>query len=245
MKIPMMLVGAALLSVFACAAPSTAADPPVPGDIAWRADPATSDGGPLLRVSRKTSSSDVVIDGTRSEFAGARAALGGRPGPISFTIVHEAGTLACSGRLTGAFDGEGDCRFTADTGFERALEQRGLAPDDRGDLLVMLLVDATVELADGLTREGVKPRDNGDLIAAAALGVTPDYVRDLRSEALVLTGVEDAIACKALGVDGAYVRGLADAGYRKLAAEEVVGMKAMDVSPEYARGMNRAARGDQ
>jgi len=245
MKIPMMLVGAALLSVFACAAPSTAADPPVPGDIAWRADPATSDGGPLLRVSGKTSSSDVVIDGTRSEFAGARAALGGRPGPISFTVVHEAGTLACSGRLTGAFDGEGDCRFTVDTGFERALEQRGLAPDDRGDLLAMLLVDATVELADGLTREGVKPKDNGDLIAAAALGVTPAYVRDLRSEALVLTGVEDAIACKALGVDGAYVRGLADAGYRKLAAEEVVGMKAMDVSPEYARAMNRAARGGQ
>ena len=55
MKIPMTLAGAAVLSVFACAAPSTAADPPVPGDIAWRADPATSGGGPLLRVSRKAS----------------------------------------------------------------------------------------------------------------------------------------------------------------------------------------------
>ena len=124
MKIPMMLVGAALLSVFACAAPSTAADPPVPGDIAWRADPATSDGGPLLRVSRKTSSSDVVIDGTRSEFADARAALGGGPGPISFTIVHEAGTLACSGRLTGAFDGE-NCR-----GAEKVTRLRAMFGDD-------------------------------------------------------------------------------------------------------------------
>jgi hypothetical protein len=245
MKIPMTLAGAALLSVLACAAPSTAADPLVLSDIAWRAEPTPSDGAPRLRVSRRTSSSDVVIDGIRNELAGARAALGRGAGPTGFAIVHEAGTLACSGRLTGAFDGQGDCRFTADPGFERALEQRGLAPANRGDLLAMLLVDATVELADGLTREGVKPKDNGDLIAAAALGVTPAYVRDLRSEALVLASVEDAIACKALGVDGAYVRGLAEAGYRKLAAEEVVGMKAMDVSPEYARAMNRAARGGQ
>lgn len=245
MKVPMIFAGAALLAVLACAAPSTAADPLVLGDIAWRARPATSEGGPRLRVSRGKSNSDVAIDGTRNEFAGAKAVLGGAPGPVSFTVVHEAGTLACSGRLAGAFDGEGNCRFTADPGLETALEERGLAPEDRNDLLAMLLVDATVELADGLTREGVKPKDNGDLIAAAALGVTPAYVRDLRSEALVLTSVEDAIACKALGVDGAYVRGLADAGYRKLAAEEVVGMKAMDVSPDYARAMNRAARGGQ
>src|SRR3546814_1381027 len=73
----------------------------------------------------------------------------------------------------------------------------------------MLLVDASIELADGLTREGVRPKDADDLIAAAALDVRPEYVRDLKSEALVLTDVEDAIACKALGVDGAYVRGLA------------------------------------
>src|SRR3546814_20134692 len=70
----------------------------------------------------------------------------------------------------------------------------------------MLLVDASIELADGLTREGVRPKDADDLIAAAALDVRPEYVRDLKSEALVLTDVEDAIACKALGVDGAYVR---------------------------------------
>src|SRR3546814_5986547 len=105
--------------------------------------------------------------------------------------------------------------------FERELNERGLQPDQRSSLLAMLLVDASIELADGLTREGVRPKDADDLIAAAALDVRPEYVRDLKSEALVLTDVGDAIACKALGVDGAYVRGLAAAGYRQLSADEI------------------------
>ncbi|PQM28332.1 hypothetical protein CVO77_07510 [Sphingopyxis lindanitolerans] len=176
----------------------------------------------------------------RAEFGAARDALQGGAGPVSFTVLHAAGTLACSGRLTGAFAGEGRCRFSADPRFEAALAERGLAPDHRADLIAMLLVDATVDLADGLTREGVKPKDNGDLIAAAALDVTPAYVHDLKSDAMVLTDIDDAIACKALDVDGPYVRGLAAAGYRNLAARDVVAMKAMDVSPDYARAMNRA-----
>ena len=240
MKAIYLATGAALLSVIACAAPSTAADPLVLGDIEWKATPAEGKGGPQLRISRRTSDSDVAIDGTRPELAGTEAALRGRTGPISFTVVHEAGTLACTGSLAAAFDGAGRCRFTADPAFERALASRGLAPDRRDDLLAMLTVDATIALADGLTAEGVKPKDDDDLIAAAALKVTPAYVRDLKSEALRLTDVEDAIACKALGVDGHYVRGLAAAGYRNLDPDDVVAMKAMDVSPEYAQAINRA-----
>lgn len=240
MKMLIFATGAALLTVLACAAPSTAADPLVLTDIAWTATPGSGKGAPHLRVSRNTSNSDVAVDGTRRELAGTEAVLRGSSGPVSFTIVHGAGTLACSGVLKAAFDGAGRCRFAADPRFETELASRGLAPGDRDDLLAMLLVDATIELADGLTAEGVRPKDDGDLIAAAALKLSPAYVRDLKSEAMVLTKVDDAIACRALGVDGAYVRGLAAAGYRGLSAEDVIGMKAMGVSPEYARAMNRA-----
>lgn len=240
MKAIYFAAGAVLLSVIACSVPSTAADQLVLSDIEWKATPATGKGKPHLRVSRKRSNSDMSIDGSRRELAGTEAVLRGATGPVSFTIVHASGTLACNGSLKGAYDGAGSCRFTADPEFERALASRGLAPEDRDDLLAMLLVDATIELADGLTAEGVKPKDDDDLIAAAALKVTPAYVRDLKSEALVLTDVDDAIACKALDVDGAYVRGLAAAGYRKLSADDVVGMKALGVSPEYAQAINRA-----
>ena len=237
--------GAALLSIFACSAPTAAADPLVLTDVRWVAEPASGKkGAPRIRIQHRKSSSDQTFDGSRSYFAKAEVALSREtPGPVRFEVAHDAGTLSCTGTLTRAFDGGGECRFTSDPAFERALGERGLAPEQRSSLLAMLLVDASIELADGLTREGVRPKDADDLIAAAALDVRPEYVRDLRSEALVLTDVEDAIACRALGVDGAYVRGLAAAGYRKLSPDEVVGMKAMGVTGEYAQAMNRAAGG--
>lgn len=245
MKALYLAGGAALLSILACSAPTAAADPLVLTDVSWVAEPAGGrKSAPRIRIQHKRSSSDRTFDGTRPYFAEAEAALGrATAGPVSFQVAHDAGTLSCTGTLTGAFDGRGECRFTSDPAFEKALNERGLAPDRRSTLLAMLLVDASIALADGLAREGVRPKDADDLIAAAALEVRPEYIRDLRSEALVLTDVEDAIACKALGVDGAYVRGLAAAGYRKLSADEVVSMKAMGVSAEYAQAMNRAAGG--
>ena len=243
MKTPMIAAAAVLLTVIACAAPSSAADPLVMSDIEWKAQPGKNQ--PHFRVSHKRSSSDLSLDSTRAALAPVRAALQGSAGPVAFTMVQEAGTLACTGTLVRAFEGTGRCRFTSDPAFEAALAARGLAPERRSDMLAMLLVDATIALADGLTDAGVKPKDTDDLIAAAALEVTPAYVRDLQSEALVLTEVEDAIACKALGVDGAYVRGLAAAGYRKLSADDVVGMKALGVTGEYAHAMNRATQGNK
>ncbi|MBO9696729.1 MAG: hypothetical protein J7499_11075 [Sphingopyxis sp.] len=242
MKALIFAGGAALLSILACSAATAAADPLVLGDVRWVAEPAGGKkGAPRLRIRHKQSNSDQALDGSRADFADAQAALGrGTAGPVRFTVTHDAGTLACTGTLTRAFEGAGECRFTSDAGFERQLSDRGLSPGQRSTLLAMLMVDATIDLADGLTREGVRPKDADDLIAAAALDVRPDYIRDLKSEALVLTDIDDAIACKALGVDGAYVRGLAAAGYRKLDAEEVVSMKALGVTGDYAQAMNRA-----
>lgn len=235
--------GAALLSILACSAPTAAADPLVLSDVRWVAEPAGGKkGAPRVRIQHKQSNSDQALDGSRAYFADAQAALASSTaGPVTFTVKHDAGTLSCTGNLTRAFEGKGECRFTSDPGFERALGERGLAPDKRSTLLAMVMVDATIELADGLAAEGVRPKDGDDLIAAAALDVRPAYVRDLKSEALALTDIEDAIACKALGVDGAYVRALAAAGYRKLSADDVVNMKAMGVTGEYAQAMNRAA----
>ncbi len=243
MKTPMIAAAAALLTIIACAAPSNAADPLVMSDIEWKATPGKNQ--PHFHVSHKASSSDMSLDSARAALVPVRAALQSGAGPVAFTAVQEAGTLACTGTLTRAFEGTGRCRFTSDPGFETALEARGLAPERRSDMLAMLLVDATIALADGLTDAGVKPDNTHDLIAAAALEVTPAYVRELQSEALVLTDVDDAIACKALGVDGAYVRGLASAGYRKLSADDVVGMKALGVTGDYAVAMNRATRGNK
>jgi len=239
--------GAALLSILACSVPTAAADPDplILSDVRWVAEPTGGKkGAPRVRIQHKQSNSDQALDGSRAYFADAQTALArGAAGPVSFTVTHDAGTLSCTGHLSRAFEGKGECRFTSDPEFERKLGDRGLSPGKRSTLLAMLMVDATIGLADGLTAEGVRPKDGDDLIAAAALEVRPDYIRDLKSEALVLTDIEDAIACKALGVDGDYVRALAAAGYRKLSADDVVSMKAMGVTGAYAQAMNRATGG--
>lgn len=214
------------------------------GDVRWSVEP---DGGkdraPKLRLSHKKSSSDLSLDADlgvkRPEFDAARSALGGT-GPVRFAVRHESGTLECSGTLTRNYDGGGRCSFTPDAAFERALASRGLAPDKRSELFSMLIVDATIELADGLTAEGVKPGDWDDLVAAAALEVTPEFVRGFKGTSLQLGEVDDAVAFRALGVSGDYVRDLNAAGFAKLAIDEVTGMKALGVTGDYVRELTAA-----
>lgn len=253
MKILLIAGSAMLLPLLTQAAPAAPdTDNPLPvapvtlTDVRWTAEPADgAQDAPRLRLRHGPSNSDTPLDANRPEFAAAAAALADNaPGPIHFTVSHDAGTLACTGERTSAYAGKGRCRFTADPHFERQLAARGLAPRQRATLLAMLMVDATIEQADGLIREGVRPENADDLIAAAALDITPAYVRDLRSDALVLTRIEDAIACKAMDIDGAYVRDLAAAGYHRLSAQDVVAMKAMGITGAYAMAMNRAAEGN-
>ncbi|PAL20319.1 hypothetical protein [Sphingopyxis sp. GW247-27LB] len=246
MKALIVTASLAMLSALASAAPlQPTGSPPVLTDIRWDILPAGGKGAgddePHLRIRSDRSSSSLALDGSRPEVAAAKRALAGGAGPVAFTVAHQAGTLACDGRLSRRYEGKGDCRFTADPGFEQALAKRGIAPDERRDLLAMLLVDATVELADGLADAGLRAEDAGELIAAAALHVTPAYVRDLRAAPMKLASLDDAFACRALGVDAGYVRELADAGYTKLSVEDVVSLKALGVSGDYARRMNAAA----
>jgi hypothetical protein len=237
-----------VLSALACAAPvqPAAADTKQVQDIRWEVTPeAGKKAQPKLHLRHKRANSDLSLDAElpdrRPEFAAARSALS-LAGPVHFTVKHAAGTLDCTGQVTRPYAGNGQCSFAPDAGFGRALSERGLAPSEPAGQLTMLMVDATIELADGLIREGVPPTEAEDLIAAAALNVTGEYVREIKSEAILLTDIDDAIACRALGVDGAYVRELAAAGYRKLSAEDVVGMKALGVTGEYAAAMNRATK---
>jgi len=248
----------AILSVLACTTPSQPATAAaqesgtdngaergdVRGDVRWTVEPAAGkDGAPKFRLEHRKSSSDLALDADlsvqRPEFDAAQSALGGT-GSVRFAVRHASGTLECSGKLAKSYKGEGRCSFTPDPGFERELAARGLMPDKRGDIFAMFIVDATIELADGLTAEGVKPKDSDELIAAAALDVTPGYVRGFKGTSLQLSEVDDAVAFRALGVSGDYVRDLNQAGFAKLGIDDVTGMKALGVTGDYVRELRAA-----
>ena len=235
-----------LMTVLACAGPGQSATPSAQdmGDVRWTVEADGGEGGaPKLRIEYRKSSSDLSLDDAlaakRPEFDEARVALGGN-GPVRFSVRHESGVLDCSGTLTRGYDGKGTCRFAPDAGFERDLAARGLAPQSRGDLLATLVVDARVELADGLAAEGVKPKEWDQLIAAGALEVTPAFVRGFKGTSLALSDIDDAVAFRALGVTGDYVRDLNAAGFPKLSVEDVTAMKALGVSADYVRELAAA-----
>lgn len=102
--------GSVLLTLIACAAPAqpTAASAQESSAIRWDvSQPDDGDGDPRLQLRAKQSTSSVALDGARAEFSAARDTLGGGRGPVSFSVVHAAGRLDCTGSLHAAYEGEG------------------------------------------------------------------------------------------------------------------------------------------
>ena len=94
--------GAALLSIFACSAPTAAADPLVLTDVRWVAEPASGKkGAPRIRIQHRKSSSDQTFDGSRSYFAKAEVALSRGKGNLILTgklgdVMQESARAALS-----------------------------------------------------------------------------------------------------------------------------------------------------
>ena len=173
-----LLVGSVLL-----AGPATTARAEDMSDIAWTVSPANdAHGAPTIEFRHDTSNTSFSLDkdADLGEITTALAAAG----DVGFTLTREAGSLSCQGKNAGPYDWRGSCTFAADRGFEQELRARDLAPEGRGDLLAITLLNANRALIDGLTRQGVPPESADEVIAAAALEVTPDYVAELQAAGL-------------------------------------------------------------
>jgi hypothetical protein len=163
-----------------------------------------------------------------------------RPGDaISFSLVREAGALACTGRAEADGRASGTCRFDPDQGFATELARRGMAPDDSDDMLALTLVNARIATVDTLTAKGFRFDGAGDLIAVSALGVGAAYADELRGAGLRIDELGDLIAAKALKIDAQWLGDMARAGYPSLAVGQAIQMRALGVTPDYALRMGR------
>lgn len=220
------------------------AEPSEPiGDIAWSyRPPTTTEARPLLQLSREGMTS-MFDPSDLPEIMGTLAAVSDTAGAeTAFSLVREAGTLACSGRTTGAGQAGGTCRFNPDARFLAALAARGLRPEENEDVLGLALVDARLASVDGLSREGFVLEDVDQLMAVSALDVTPAYVGELREAGLVAADTDELVSARALEIDATWVREMADAGYPNLGMEKAIQFRALDVTPDYARRMARVMR---
>jgi len=234
----------AAIATLACARDRPSAGPAdTIDDIEWSYRAASGPhGDPMLRLEREGMNASFDAQDL-PEIMAALAASSGRSGEgAAFSVVREAGALACAGRVTALGTAQGTCRFDPDEGFLAALAARGLHPEDVGEMLGLALVDARLASVDALSRDGYRLEDVGALMAVAALGVTPAFVAELRDAGLVVTEVDDLVAARAVEVDAAWVREMAGAGYANLGIEKAIELKAMGVTPDYARRMTRVMR---
>jgi hypothetical protein len=158
---------------------------------------------------------------------------------VSFTLVRDAGSIACTGRAQAGGRGSGTCRFDPDNRFAGELARRGIAPEDSDDMFGLTLVDAHLALVDGLVDMGYRFDNADDLIAVAALGVSPAYAGELRNAGLKVDALDDLVAARALKVDAAWLGEMARAGYPDLDVNQAIQMRALGVTPDYARKMTR------
>lgn len=169
----------------------------------------------------------------------ATASLASPGGAVTFTLVREAGTLSCSGRVERAGRAAGTCRFAPARRFTDALSRRGLPPRDSDEVLALTLVDARIASVDALLEQGYRFDDANDVIAVAALDVSAAYARELRGAGLKVEDLDDLVAARALHVDAAWLGEMARAGYPGLKVEQAIQMRALGVTPDYAKRMSR------
>lgn len=187
-----------------------------------------------------TSFSSDEAAGVMGELATASLASPGEA--VTFSVVREAGALACSGRVEGAGNASGTCRFDPDERMTTALTRRGLPPEDSDQVLALALVDARIALVDGLVDQGYRFEDADDLIAVAALDVTPIYAGELRHAGLKVAELDDLVAARALHIDAAWLGEMARAGYADLEVQQAIQMRALGVTPDYVERMTRVLR---
>ena len=214
-------------------------------DIRWSYDEESSPGRSTnpLRLTRDGMNTSFGSDEARQIMGEHATASLNSPGEaVTFSIVREAGTLACSGAVESPGHAAGRCRFDPDGSFTSAMSARGLPPEDSAMVLSLALVDAHVASVDGLVAQGYRFEKADDLVAVAALDVTPAYAGELRDAALKVDDLDDLVAAKALDVDGEWLREMARAGYPHLEFEQAIQMRALGVTPEYATKMARVLR---
>lgn len=154
---------------------------------------------------------------------------------VTFTIVRDAGRLACEG-WAGHGHGSGTFTFIANASYAVELGKRGitLGNPDR-DILEAAIADLSFAYID--TIRGFYPHAEFlKLIELRAVGVDPDYVRTMEAR---FPGVDlqTMVSLRAVGVTDAYLDELKHLGFTALRAQEAVELRATGVNERYVKDL--------
>lgn len=159
-------------------------------------------------------------------------------GPVSFSLVREAGRVDCEGTFQNG-KGSGTFRFTPNAAFVSAMRSRGFdfQPDSDVDLENRLLaattLNVTTALADDLASAGLGKIEIHDLFRATIFKIDSQFVRDMKASGFNNLGMEDLVKARIFKIDANFVREVAQMGFQNEPFESLVKMQIFKVTPEF------------
>ena len=162
-------------------------------------------------------------------------------GPVSFSLVREAGRIDCEGSFQDA-KGSGTFRFTGNLAFASAMKSRGfdfetgMNDDDRHSenrLFAATTLNVTTALADDLISAGFGKIRTEDLFKAAIFKIDSKFIREMMASGFENLGMEELVKARIFKIDADFVRRVSEMGFQKEPFESLVKMQIFKVTPEF------------
>ena len=240
-------IGMALITSFALliwiAAVNATAQGTTSGE--WTASISTKDNKVQLNLERRSSKAGRNQMGQSFEFSDFQGltreqALSG--GPVSFSLVREAGRIDLEGSFQNG-KGSGTFRFTGDPGFVSAMKTRGFDfeqprnfesdRDSEDRLFAATALNVTTALADDLNSAGFGKLQTEDLFKAAIFKINSQFMREMKASGFQNLGMEDLVKARIFKIDAEFVRQVSQMGFDKEPFESLVKMQIFKVTPEF------------
>jgi hypothetical protein len=167
-------------------------------------------------------------------------------GPVSFSLVREAGRIDMEGTFQNG-KGSGTFRFTGNVGFVSAMKSRGFdfeqsanSDDDRDTedrLFAATALNITTALADDLNSAGFGKLQTEDLFKAAIFKINSQFMREMKASGFQNLGMEELVKARIFKIDAEFVRQVSQMGFDKEPFESLVKMQIFKVTPEFVTEM--------
>jgi len=244
--IGMALITSLMLLIW-IAGRNAAAQSTMSGD--WTAQLSSKDSKLQLNLERRSGKSGRHQMGETfefSDFQGLTREQVQAAGPVSFSLVREAGRIDLEGTFQNG-RGSGTFRFTPNLSFVSAMKSRGFdfeqsskSDDDRDSedrLFAATALNVTTALADDLNSAGFTGLRTEDLFKAAIFKINSQFMREMKASGFQNLGMEELVKARIFKIDAEFVRQVSQMGFDKEPFESLVKMQIFKVTPEFVTEM--------
>ena len=159
---------------------------------------------------------------------------------LQFALRRDAGTLVFAG-LARHGTAEGQFSFEADTSFNRALANRGIAAITPEEQFSFARHNLSLAFLDELARLGYPTPTRRELVVAATSGADLTYLREMSALGYRARSLSALVALSNEGVDPPFVRRLSALGYRSLPIPDLLQLRNEDVDSSFIASANARA----